>query len=206
MKLRSVSSSSRGFTLIELMTTVGIIAVLAGIMISAVGFARSRAGRSKAEAHVKAMRAGLELYRRDFGAFPEPITPGGRSVDVMGVTWEGMGAAVLYQALSGDGDDQVRGGSTASQGRPKSVQDSTMYWDGADFTSNIHRAVQRIDGAYYMVDPWGVPWQYAIIPMEERSNPDVQRNFRNPAIFDMWSYGGAKENELQDERKWITNW
>src|SRR5438093_6026613 len=65
--------SERGynaFTLIELIVVVGIIIVLAGLVLSTVGYARKKGARARAETEIAAMSAACENYKADNGVYP----------------------------------------------------------------------------------------------------------------------------------------
>src|SRR5215831_9131647 len=53
------------FTLIELVLVVGIIIVLAGLVLSTVGYARKKGARARAETEIAAMSAACENYKAD---------------------------------------------------------------------------------------------------------------------------------------------
>lgn len=59
-----------GMTLIELMVVVAVIAVLAGLILAAMGGVQGRAARSRTEAEISAMEAALERYKMRTGDFP----------------------------------------------------------------------------------------------------------------------------------------
>src|SRR5207248_9938918 len=59
-----------GFTLIELILVVGIIIVLAGLVLSTVGYARKKGARARAETEIAAMSAACEIYKADNGVYP----------------------------------------------------------------------------------------------------------------------------------------
>src|SRR6478752_5351843 len=83
------------FTLIELIVVVGIIIVLAGLVLSTVGYARKKGARARAETEIAAMSAALENYKADNAVYP---------------AYSGAaGAHALYQGLSGDGNDAIGG-------------------------------------------------------------------------------------------------
>ena len=58
------------FTLIELIVVVGIILVLAGLVLSTVGYARKKGARARAETEIAAMSAAIENYKADNGIYP----------------------------------------------------------------------------------------------------------------------------------------
>jgi general secretion pathway protein G len=63
-------SSERGFTLVELMVVVAIIALLAAIVIPNYVHARAQAAVSQSEANIKQIATSLELYYADNQAYP----------------------------------------------------------------------------------------------------------------------------------------
>lgn len=65
---------SSGFTLLELLAVIAIIAVLTGIVIG-VGRRASEAGKvARAKAELAALSAALESYRRQYGDYPQTDT------------------------------------------------------------------------------------------------------------------------------------
>ncbi|MFZ4386847.1 MAG: prepilin-type N-terminal cleavage/methylation domain-containing protein [Chthoniobacterales bacterium] len=59
-----------GFTLIELMIVIAIIAILASLVLSTAGYVQKKAARSRAEAEIAAVGAALESYKADNGDYP----------------------------------------------------------------------------------------------------------------------------------------
>jgi prepilin-type N-terminal cleavage/methylation domain-containing protein len=62
-----------GFTLVELLVTVGIIAVLIGILIPTVSVVRRTAQDADTRSLLAALAASVSAYQQDFAAFPGPI-------------------------------------------------------------------------------------------------------------------------------------
>jgi len=128
------------FTLIELIVVVGIIIVLAGLVLSTVGYARKKAARARAETEIAAMSAALESYKADNAVYP---------------AYSGAaGAHALYQGLSGDGNDAI-GGTTASTGTPGSSGKSYMALKPNMLSPNPPDATTRV------IDPFSSDYNYA---------------------------------------------
>jgi general secretion pathway protein G len=74
-----ISSKNGGFTLIELIVVMAIIAVLAGMSLFALPGARSSARDGRRQGDLQQIAAGLEIYKADFDEYPPaPLpTPGG---------------------------------------------------------------------------------------------------------------------------------
>jgi type II secretory pathway pseudopilin PulG len=60
-----------GFSLVELLTVVGIIALLIGILLPALSNARTEAKRGTTKAMVGSLERGLEMFHGDFDAYPD---------------------------------------------------------------------------------------------------------------------------------------
>ena len=66
----SKHASERGFTLVELMVVVAIIALLAAIIIPNYVHSRAQASLAESEANIKQIATALELYYADNQAYP----------------------------------------------------------------------------------------------------------------------------------------
>src|SRR5467141_1828370 len=67
---RLTNSSDGAFTLIELIVVITIIVILAGLVLSTVGYVRKKGARARAETEIAAMSAACESYKADNGVYP----------------------------------------------------------------------------------------------------------------------------------------
>ncbi len=59
------------FTLVEVLVTIAIIVILAGILIGGIGFATRRADEAKTIAQMETIAAAIEAFRADRGYLPQ---------------------------------------------------------------------------------------------------------------------------------------
>src|SRR5256886_14159755 len=103
------SSTSLGMTkkasfiIIELLVVIAIIIILAGLILSTVGYVQKKGARSRAEAEIAAMSAALESYKADNGIYPTDSIK--TDVDPSASPTPAASSLYLYEQLSGDVDN-----------------------------------------------------------------------------------------------------
>jgi prepilin-type N-terminal cleavage/methylation domain-containing protein len=60
----------KGFTIVELLTVMSVIAILIGLLVPAVGMIKEKANQVQQLAQLHSLEAGLELYKAEFGEYP----------------------------------------------------------------------------------------------------------------------------------------
>jgi len=60
------------FTLLELLVVVSIVAILAGLVLSTLGYVNRKGAASRAQSEVAALAAAIDSYHLEFGAYPAP--------------------------------------------------------------------------------------------------------------------------------------
>jgi type II secretory pathway pseudopilin PulG len=68
------SENKTGFTIVELLTVMSIIVILIGLLVPALNAARRYASDVKQKAQFHSIDAALELFKNDFGDYPDSAT------------------------------------------------------------------------------------------------------------------------------------
>ena len=203
------------FTLIEMLTVMAVIAILASLIVSVNAYAHKKAALVRAEGEIRTMVAASESYKGDFGSYPDDLTvdPSGKSatVDVCPLLDGDPRASkyqkaslVLYKALSGDADANGKAKEKAYfEFRPDQLQKNSA------------------GGILFIKDPFGNSFGYSTtgaayeqsFRVTLQKNPFAKRTKSGGfnSTFDLWSTGGvispASGDELNDVRKrWVKNW
>jgi prepilin-type N-terminal cleavage/methylation domain-containing protein len=95
---RSIRQS--GFTLVELLVVIGIIAILASVILAAGGAAIRAAKRAAAANMASQLQTSCTAYNTEYGVYPVPSTQG--ATDYVIQDSDGASWATLVEALSGN--------------------------------------------------------------------------------------------------------
>ena len=222
-------TSPYAFTLIEMLTVMVVIAILASLIVAVNAFAHKKAALLRADGEIRTMCAACENYKADFGGYPQDET-GDPSIDSDTVAvcpiLDGdptsskyqKGCIVLYKALSGDAKQGTNPEPSATRGDvPDGKPETKGYYD---FTPNQLRKTSSGD-ILYIQDPFGHSYGYSTTAAaaEETYRALLLKNSNSPrrksggynTTFDLWSTGGvvstASGDDLNATRKrWIKNW
>ncbi len=207
------------FTIMELLLVITIIIVLAGLILGTVGYAQSKAARSRASAEIAALSAAIENYKADNGAYPTATPTNNLDARTMGNPTDVKytdASLVLYRALSGDRDINGR----------VDVSDESFDIDGtslptsltelpkAYFTFKPQMLSTQKDGSgnvskiFFIKDPFGNSYGYSTAyqgDLAAGTNPP-QKGY-NPT-FDLWSTGGVTSSTTTstNQSKWLKTW
>jgi len=199
--------------MMELLTVVAIIAVLASLTIVGFKSAQISASRNRTATFHAAIKSGLEQYFSDNGEYPTPK-------DSLGMdTFQGRRVVagpskMLYQALSGDGDSEILLGTPRlgpSDGRVAGIE--------VDYVKLVEMPVEMkrpATSGWVLVDGFNNPFQYSKGPDRARPGQPPPPQTTMNATYDLWSFGesqgdltqtdlGSKQN-TNIAAKWIKNW
>lgn len=209
------SSSLRGFTLIEMLTVMLVIAILAGIVLSVNGLVQNKAARSRAEGEINALKLACENYKADNGTPPRNADTDALDARVSGNPNNSayqLASLYLYKALSGDANangqlDPDEGKNYASDLFKPSILNYNKDGSGKILQVN------------YIKDPFDNSYGYSTIgAKDEEDFVEKLRNSANPTketrpsqvrgfnpTFDLWSTGGTTTT-TSGQSKWVKNW
>jgi prepilin-type N-terminal cleavage/methylation domain-containing protein len=227
---------SEAFTLLEMLTVIAVIAILAGLVLQVGGYATRKAALSRATGEIHMLASGCESYKSDNGGYPRDIatSTGGNSLtDVISpkqhfIPTDSVYAAsslFLYKELTGD----KKGAGTTPDGVPdEGEQRYIKEMEPRILNSKKDPTSKRILEVRYLQDPFGFPYAYSTAAA--KTEQEFQKKLKlgekptrpsgkelpgfNAGSFDLWSTGGStpKSNPSSDQAKelewakWRKNW
>jgi len=132
LQSKQVRPVKLGFTLIEIMVVISIIAVLAGMSVGGFSFFKQSQAEAQAKLQMIYIEDGLQLYYEDYGTYPE-----GNVVQ-------------LFIGLFGEADAQGRVDKDAKPYIPE-LQIGSMK---PEWVRNVRNL------GFVIVDPWKNPYHY----------------------------------------------
>jgi general secretion pathway protein G len=194
---RSTTAATAAFTLIELLVVIAIIIVLAGLILSTMGYVRKKGARSRAETEIAAMSAACESYKSDNGIYPRDNATNQytdtlnarQNFDPMQTVYQNA-SFYLYTQLSGD-----------SSGNRSPTGKSYMA-----FKPNMLLPPGGSGTVIAISDPFGNSYGYSTA---NQADPITPKGY-NPT-FDLWSTAGVAPSPTPTppstlQNLWIKNW
>jgi prepilin-type N-terminal cleavage/methylation domain-containing protein len=192
--LQPESRRVRGFTIIELLIVITIIAVLASLVLGVAGYVNRKGATSRVEAEMKAMEAACESYKSDNGIYPRDTA----TTDVLNAQTDCDPATATYMGASLSLYKELSGAKTS----PYRVKDA----NATQYMAFNPRMLSPSAGTVTNIrDPFGYSYGYSTINQanNEKTPPANPAPGYNPT-FDLWSTAGGQA--VADQPKWIKNW
>jgi type II secretory pathway pseudopilin PulG len=190
-------SGAFAFTIVELLVVITIIIVLAGLILSTVGYVQKKGARSRAEAEIAGMSAACESYKADNGAYPrDPAATD--TLDTRGainLAAYRNASQFFYGQLAGDQD---------FDGSPDPQNKSYMQFKPATLgRRDMAQPASAGNQITYLRDPFGNSYGYSTAYQRDVDQGISPTHGYNPT-FDLWSTGGVTTGA--DQSQWIKNW
>jgi len=209
----STFGAGGAFTMIELLVVIAIIIILAGLVLSTIGYVQKKGARARAETEIAAISAACESYKADNRIYPRDPTANTAtdSLDArtMGdpvttnATLYKAASLVLYRALSGD----------TNRDRAVNATDENFKIDGTTLSPPLTQLPKVYytfkpnqlsppdqTAVQYIRDPFGNSYGYST------ANQFNSSNGYNPT-FDLWSTTRLTASPSSTiTPQWIKNW
>jgi prepilin-type N-terminal cleavage/methylation domain-containing protein len=201
------------FTLIELLVVIAIIIVLAGLILSTMGYVRKKGARSRAETEIAAMSAACESYKADNAIYPRDCNTDQLIASSSGDPTAYQAASLyLYKQLSGDTNANFQppaGARTYFTFKPNML--STTTDANGNTTVNYIRDPFGNSYGYSTLSANYLDWQN-YVDCVNRGGTCVAPSCAQPSTqgynptFDLWSTAGTTSGSATDRLQWIKNW
>jgi type II secretory pathway pseudopilin PulG len=193
-------ATTTAFSLVELLVVITIIIVLAGLVLSTMGYVRKKGARARAETEIAAMSAACESYKADNGIYPRGnadlsnTTP--YDTDNLNARTNGNPATTTYQKASLYLYIQLSG--TDANRTP--ITGAKSYFT---FKPNQLSPSDQTLPVEFIRDPFGNSYGYSTA-----NQADPAKGY-NPT-FDLWSTAGLTTDPGGTPDtitpQWIKNW
>ena len=128
----------RGFTLLEIIVVISIIALLAALLLGNGDSVSSK--RRLTQSTLQTIQSALERYHSQYGEYPEPVNADETAEIMPGKAYPIGAARCLYQALRGDGSDAIKGVGTMEKTKPARMEQSTRMKSKTASSQTCRRA------------------------------------------------------------------
>jgi type II secretory pathway pseudopilin PulG len=188
-------ATTGAFTLIELLVVIAIVIVLAGLILSTVGYVQKKGARSRAETEIAAMSAACESYKADNGIYPRDAT----TTDTLNARVSGDPTSTSYQQASLYLYIQLSG--TNADRTP--ITGARSYFA---FKPNQLSPSDQALPVQFIRDPFGNSYGYSTA---NQADPITPKGY-NPT-FDLWSTSGLTTDPPGTGTdtitpRWVKNW
>ena len=197
-----------GFTLIEMLVVIGVIAILAGLILAALPAVKGNANRKRVKMELQKITTAINSYKAKKAVFP-PDNPDTnywwRSplfYELTGTRQDTTGGAPRYYSLFSPGDPALNGGPGSPIFLAFGIEGFLNTGPEASEVDNFFKAalvpsmIEDLGGVKILVAPYKGPggemgrWYY-----------NSSKPVHNPGEYDLWT-----EIEMGGKREIIGNW
>ncbi len=140
--------NKKAFTIVELLTVMGVIAILIGLLVPALGLVRDYAKEIQQRAQFHTIEAALEMFNNDFGEYPESYEN----------DFEAFPPSIL-------------GSDTHYYGGAQKLAEAMV---GLDFLGYHPNSLFRADNYFLSDDPYVTGTNMEALPVYHAEVPDVE--------------------------------
>lgn len=189
-------SEVEGFTLIEILIVISIIALLSSFVLVAVSRGRESAHEAMAKMTVGSLNQGLENYLQD-----ETILPGS---ELTRVDCYRNDFHLLYNALLAEARPKGPGGRNAPYAEIKEDQVNVRDEDTDSYRKATAAERRNVKIKKYILDPWGHPYVYRA--NKGKKAQDCMHKLNSADIYSIGKNGIDDTAEGKEESDDIGNW
>jgi type II secretory pathway pseudopilin PulG len=199
-------AATAGFSLAEILLVITIILVLAGLILSTVGYVEKKRARARAETEIAAMSAAIESYKADNGIYPRDNTTTDKYTDTLDARQKFDPTQTVYQKASLYLFTQLSG---LDQNQAP-ITGARNYFA---FKPNMLSISPGTTTVIYIRDPFALGNSYgystAYQAWVDAGSLGTQTGY-NPT-FDLWSTAGVAPSPTPtppatQQDLWIKNW
>lgn len=211
---------SSAFTLIEMLTVMAIIAVIASLVMGVSGLVQKKGATARTEGEIAAITAGITAYQADNG-----IAPRNDDTDELDPRSDGnptskkyeKASLHLYEELSGDNGVGPDGAAIGTRADGKI--DGKQYFEFKPDMLNTKKDGTKVTLVENIQDPFGNCYGYSTagLAAEEEFLKKVRKSGGAASreqgkgynsTFDLWSTAGARAagDPIEASKKWVKNW
>jgi prepilin-type N-terminal cleavage/methylation domain-containing protein len=207
------SSPPHGFTLVELLVVMAVIAILAALTLQISGFVQKKSAMARASSEIKAMEVACESYKADNGIYPRDNGASqAQATDLLDARASGDPASTGYKSASQYLYTQLSGDTNYNGAIDTAEKNNKVYMEMKPTMLLWQNPSTRNGNVLALSDPWGGSYGYSTANQKWVEGGSTGNVKGYNSTFDLWSTAG--KNTTPDPSapatdvtvQWIKNW